>query len=303
MFRLIARRLLSIILVSVAIIYLVFVAMNLIGTDPVVFEPVPLLEALRLAFSQTTAYLDGLLHLDLGMVPTVSGEQPVSEILWFSYRNSMVLILMSLAFASIVGVLLGTYAALTKGRIREYSVLALSLLGVSIPAFLIAVLLQSAGIKYTVTFGRQLVSMGGFGWDFKHMAMPLIVLAARPIAYITRATFIALSAIMREDYIRTAYAKGLSRQRTVVWHGFRNLAIPVLTAIGVSFRFSLAVLPLVEFIFGWPGVGLRLLEAINNRVPVLVVTFALVIGLTIQFINLLLEISYREIDPRLREIG
>ena len=145
--------------------------------------------------------------------------------------------------------------------------------------------------------------MGGYAWDFQHLAMPLIVLAVRPLAYITRSTFLSLNLILDEDYIRTALSKGLSMTRTTLVHALKNLAVPVLTSLGVSFRFSLSVLPLVEYIYGWPGMGLGILDAITERIPLQVATLALAIGLTIQVISFLLEFIYRLIDPRLRENG
>jgi ABC-type dipeptide/oligopeptide/nickel transport system permease component len=143
--------------------------------------------------------------------------------------------------------------------------------------------------------------MGGYAWDFQHMAMPLLVLAARPVAYLTRSSYISLSRILEEDYIRTALSKGLTQSRMVWVHAFSNLAIPLLTAVGVSIRFSLSALPLVEYIFAWPGIGQRILEAINERTPLLVVAIALTIGLTIQLISFLLDLTYYFIDPRVRE--
>ena len=122
------------------------------------------------------------------------------------------------------------------------------------------------------------------------------------LAYLARASFIAFGRIMDEDFIRTAYSKGLDKRSTVNVHAIRNIAIPVLTAIGVSLRFSLSTLPIVEFFFVWPGMGLRLLEAIDLRQTTLVVTLALALGLTFLALNLFLDISYRFIDPRVREI-
>ena len=142
----------------------------------------------------------------------------------------------------------------------------------------------------------------GFAWDFEHMFLPVLVLSARPLAYLTRASYIALGRIISQDYIRTAYAKGLSQTRTVNVHALKNLAVPVLTAIGVSLRFSLGSLPVVELFFHWPGIGLSLLQAIDVRQVTLVTTLALALGLTFMFFNLVLDILFRMIDPRLEEL-
>ena len=147
------------------------------------------------------------------------------------------------------------------------------------------------------------MSVAGYGWDVDHLLLPVLVLAARPLAYLTRSSFISLGHVMREDYIRTAYAKGAARWRAVLFHGVKNMAVPVLTAVGVSIRFSLSSLPVVEMFFSWPGMGYRLLTAINERQTDLVVAFAFALGLTFLLINLLLDVVYRIVDPRIREEG
>ena len=300
MIRFIARRLLTILLIAIAIVYFTFLGMHMIDNWEGEDAGYHLLQDGWLAAKDSATFFIDLLAGTLPEVPTVSGPRPVGELLWFAYKNSIGLLLLSLAGGALAGLLLGSLAALTRRRRREYALLLATTIGISAPSFLIAVLLQQAGIKYTVTFGSRLVSMGGYAWDFQHLAMPLLVLAARPVAYLTRASYLGLSRIMEEDYIRTAFAKGLSLSRTVVTHALRNLAVPVLTAVGVSVRFSLSALPLVEFIFAWPGVGLRILEAIQDRVPLTVVVVALALGLTIQFVSLLLDVLYYVVDPRIR---
>jgi peptide/nickel transport system permease protein len=145
------------------------------------------------------------------------------------------------------------------------------------------------------------VNIAGFGWDFDHMLLPVLVLVARPLAYLTRSSFISVGRVMEEDFIRTAHSKGLRMMDVVNVHALRNVAVPVLTAVGVSLRFSLGVLPIVEFFFVWPGMGLRMLEAIQLRQTVTVVTLAVALGFTFLAINLLLDVVYRIVDPRLRE--
>jgi peptide/nickel transport system permease protein len=245
-------------------------------------------------------FLEGIVRGDLGMARMVSGPRPVSTILWDSYRNSFGLLGISIGFAALLGILFGGIAAIASQSRWEYLILILTLLGISAPSFFLAVILQNLGIKYTVTFGNQLVSMGGYAWDFKHLAIPVIILTARPLAQITRVTFINLNEIMGEEYIRTAYAKGLRFSRTVIFHALKNLAVSVVTAIGVSLRFSISILPVVELIFAWPGLGRQFLEGIWYGRMGLVVAIALSLGLTIQLINYLLDLLYPYLDPRLR---
>ncbi|OQX61053.1 MAG: hypothetical protein B5M51_08960 [Anaerolinea sp. 4484_236] len=260
-----------------------------------------LIDTLQTALEETEIFLTNLLNGDMGTVETVSGERDVAEMLWLAYKNSMGLLLMALSSASILGVFLGIMAAIISKRHGGYFFLLATMLGIAAPSFFLAVLLQNLGIKYTTTVGRMLVSMGGYAWDFKHLAMPLLILMARPLAHVTQVTYITLAEIMDEDFIRTAFSKGLTYSRTVIVHALKNLLIPILTAIGVSLRFSLSILPIVEFIYAWPGMGRGILGAIRQGQSILVVSIALAIGLTIQVVNLGLDGLYPLLDPRLRE--
>jgi peptide/nickel transport system permease protein len=218
-----------------------------------------------------------------------------------AYLNSMGLLVIALGGAALLGLPLGAVAALTKHKKLVTPLLFLVLIGISTPAFFSGFLLQQIEVYYLFYFGRRLVSVAGFGWDIAHMLLPVLVLAARPFAYLTRQAFLATGRIMEEDFIRTAYAKGLDQRTTVVVHALRNVAIPLLTAVGVSLRFSLGSLPIVEFLFMWPGIGLRLLQAIDSRQAAVVVTLLFLLGLTILGINFLLDITYRIVDPRIRD--
>jgi ABC-type dipeptide/oligopeptide/nickel transport system permease component len=141
--------------------------------------------------------------------------------------------------------------------------------------------------------------MAGFGWDFEHMLMPVLVLSARPLAYLTRATFLSLRQVLQEDYMRTAFAKGLSLPYSMAMHAARNAAVPVLTAVGVAVRFSLGALPVVEFFFAWPGLGRQFLQAIGAQQSSTVIALASALGLTFLLTNMVLDIVYRIVDPRL----
>jgi peptide/nickel transport system permease protein len=212
----------------------------------------------------------------------------------------MGLLLISLAGAMIIGLILGGIAALRKQA--SLGTLTLTIIGISLPSFFVALLLQRIVIWQTENFGRSL-SVGGFGWDVEHMLLPVLVLSARPLAYLTRSSFLSLGHIMQEDFIRTAFAKGLRRPTVINIHALRNIAVPVLTAIGVSLRFSLGTLPVVEFFFAWPGMGYHLINAIDGRQTAIVVALAFIIGATLLSVNLLLDVIYRWVDPRLREAG
>lgn len=301
-FRYVLRRLASILLVTLAILYFTALALTFRARSGLVQLSAGSLKALlQGAGGMTLDFFKGLWAGDLGALPNFYGDLPVLDILWISFANSLGLLFLALILAGGLGLLLGIAAALTKQRRRRYSFLFFSFLGVSAPSFLLAVVFQQVGITYTRTFGRRLVSMGGYAWDWDHLALPVLVLMARPVAYVARATYVSLLDVMREDYIRTAFAKGFSQRRTVITHALRNLAIPVLTSMALSLRFSLSALPIVENIFAWPGMGRRVLEGLNENVPMLVLAIALLIGLLLQVVNLLLDASYPLIDPRIRE--
>ncbi len=254
------------------------------------------------AWIDTRSYIENSLDGDLGtMTHETLGVIPVWDLLKDSYIKSMGLLLVSLFIASLIGLSLGAFAALVKNDFIVHALLLFTILGISVPSFFGGLLLQQAELKYFKETGEQFVKMAGFGWDIEHMLMPILVLMARPLAYLTRASFLSLNRILDENYIRTAHSKGLRERNVVFNHALRNIAVPILTAIGVSLRFSLSTLPVVEFFFAWPGIGLRLLEAINAHQNTVVVTLALSLGLTFLLINLILDISYRIIDPRLRE--
>ncbi|MFL7813473.1 MAG: ABC transporter permease [Anaerolineales bacterium] len=294
------QTLVTLALVCIAIIFITYfgleMASNWDGPNPG-YHLVP---TFKEAASSTLQFLSGMVKGDLGQTRMTYGNDDVTAVLWASYKNSAGLLGMALLAASILGILFGGIAALSSQSRWEYLILVVTLLGISAPSFFLAVILQALGIKYTTTFGNQLVSMGGYAWDFKHLAMPLLILMARPLAQITRVTFINLNEIMGEEYIRTAYAKGLKYSRTVIVHALKNLAVSVLTAIGVSLRFSISILPVVEYIFAWPGLGRQFLEGIWEGRMSLVVAIALSIGLTIQLINYLLNLAYPYLDPRLK---
>lgn len=289
MLRFIGRRVATIVAISVCIIFFAHLGMGMISNSQAARPDYNLVQHSLRAWQETRAFLFG------------HRSPPNLDRLWQSYVNSMGLLLTALAVAGLAGLWIGSTAALTKRRALVLPLFGLTIVGISLPSFFVALLLQVGELRYLAITGRRLVSMAGFGWDFEHMLMPVLVLAALPLAYLTRASFLSLSHVMDEEYIRTAFSKGLTQRQTVNAHALRNIAVPVLTALGVSIRFALSTLPVVEFFFAWPGMGRRLLEAIDTRQTVTVVVLASALGLTFLLVNLLLDIAYRLIDPRTRE--
>jgi peptide/nickel transport system permease protein len=301
MLQLLSRRIVFIIVVCLCIALFIHLGMRMVRNSEISQPNYDLVAQTKLAWQDTRGYLRGALQGNLGSIRVGSQTVPISQLLKESYVNSMGLLLVALLAAVLIGLPLGLVAAVVKRRNLNLGILAVTILGISAPAFFVALLLRQGELYYVRVFGHPLVNIAGFGWDFKHMLLPVIVLAARPLAYLTRASFISMNSAMGEDYIRTAYAKGLSSGRTVSRHALPNVSVPILTAIGVSLRFALIALPVVEFFFVWPGMGLRMLEAIDARQTAVVVTLALALGLTFLIVNLLLDLAYWLVDPRVRE--
>lgn len=301
MLRFIARRVAFIFVVCLAIIFISYLGMGMVRNSESAQPNYDLVPQINLAWQRSQVYINSLLEGEISFKISEPGYSGIDTGQGNAFFNSVVLLAIALVGSSLIGLSLGAFAALTKRKRLVTVLLILVLIGISTPVFFSGFLLQQIEILFLFFYGRSLVSVAGFGWDLDHMLLPILVLSARPIAYLTRQSFVAIDRVMEEHYINTAYAKGLGQRYTVLVHALRNVAVPILTAIGISLRFSLGSLPVVEFLFFWPGMGLRLLQAINNREAAIVVTLTLMIGLAILGINLLLDITYRFVDPRIRD--
>ncbi len=259
--------------------------------------------ALNRAAMKTVGYLSRIIRGDLGLSSAGSVTMrsiPVVEIVPELLARSLGLLGASLFIATVIGIILGMAAAGRRNSGRSLLILMASIAGISVPSFFAAVILQRIIILWARNIGNPPVPVGGFGWD-EHIILPALVLAARPIAQIARVTFISIGEVLEQDYIRTAHSKGLRPYRVMTRHVIRNAAIPILTTVGLSLRFSLSSLPVVEFFFGWPGLGYTLLKAISRQDDNLTIALLLCLGVVFILINLILEVSYRLIDPRLQK--
>lgn len=300
MARFVARRVGMMALVALAIVYFGFLGVGMARNSQRSRPNLNVAVQAEAAWKASRQYLARAVQGDFGQVATRRGSVPVRDILADTYPKSMGLLLTALGVAAALGLTVGTVAALAKRSPLVLLLLMLTVLGISTPTFFAALLLQVANVRILQNFQFRLAFSGGFGWD-RHMVLPVLVLAARPLAYLTRAAFLSLSRVMEEDYIRTAWAKGLSLALVLNRHALRNVAVPILTALGVSLRFALGSLPVVEYFFAWPGMGDRLLDAIRAGESEVVVTIGLALGLTFLLVNLLLDVLYRLVDPRMKE--
>src|SRR6218665_1992521 len=336
MFTFIARRLGLLIPTFFGITLLTFSLIRLIPGDPVEVmmgerrvDPQMHAEALeRLGLdkplpAQYLDYIGKLAQGDLGE-SLRTREGVWSEFLTL-FPATLELSLAALLFAGTLGLLAGVIAALKRGSLFDHGVMGISLAGYSMPIFwwgLLLIMFFSVGLGWTPVSGRidllydiepktgfMLIDTllsdeeGAFVDALRHLILPAIVLGTIPLAVIARMTRSAMLEVLREDYIRTARAKGLSPARVVFVHGLRNALIPVLTVFGLQVGTLLAGAVLTETIFSWPGIGKWLIESIGARDYPVVQAGILISALTFIAVNLVVDLLYGVVNPRIRGGG
>lgn len=265
-------------------------------------------------------YLGRVLQGDLGK--SMITQEPVLSEFSALFPATIELALCAILFALLIGLPAGILAAIRRNSIFDHGVMGISLTGYSMPIFwwgLILILVFSVQLDLTPVSGRidvlyyiepvtgfllidTLLSdeEGAFWSAVKHLILPTIVLGTVPLAVIARMTRSAMLEVLGEDYIRTAKAKGLSRFRVVALHALRNALIPVVTVIGLQIGVLFTGAILTETIFSWPGVGKWLIDAIFRRDYPVLQGGALLLGIVVMSVNLLVDLTYGLINPRIR---
>ncbi len=295
--RVVLRRLLDAAITLAVIAFLTLFGLNMAerGRERVPAPP------LQVAGESLTGAVDYFIHHPATYY-WQRANQPAGRLVAATFGRSAGLLLVSLGMATVLGIGLGLMMARSQRQTGSVIMLLLSVLGTSTPSFLLAMFFWVLNTQLYRRFDIPALPPTGFGWDL-HLIMPALVLATRPLAQIAQVTYVTMSEAMAQDYIRTARAKGLPPRLVAIRHAIPNILAPVLTTLGTSLRFSLASLPVVEYFFVWPGVGLALLEAINRGMPAFVTDLILSLGVFFLVINLLLEIVFPWLDPRLRGGG
>ena len=245
-------------------------------------------------------WLGGLATLDFGRSYTYS--VPVIDLVAERIAVSLPLALISLFLSVAIAIPVGVFAAQRRGRAADALTIGAAQVGVAIPNFWFALILI-----YIFAVWLRLVPAGGFpGWGagvwpaLKALILPAIALALPQAAILARVTRQALIEVLGEDYIRTARAKGLP-VRAVLWrHALRNALIPVLTIVGLQFSFLLAGTIIIENVFYLPGLGRLIFQAITQRDLIVVESVVMLLVATVIVVNLLVDLSYAIVDPRLR---
>lgn len=242
--------------------------------------------------SQYRRFLVGLAHADLGT--SFRYGTPVSAEIAQRLGSTMALAITAMVVAVVIAVPLGVIGALFRGRVPDHIAMTLSLAGIAMPNFWLG---PALAIVFAVWLGWLPVSGTG---TWRHLVLPAVTLGAALSAITARMTRASLVDELRELYVQAARARGLSRARAVVAHAFRNSLIPVVTILGLQLGSVLTGTIITETIFAWPGVGRLLIQAINFRDYPLVQGCILLIAVTYVSMNLIVDVLYGWLDPRIR---
>jgi ABC-type dipeptide/oligopeptide/nickel transport system permease component len=238
-------------------------------------------------------YLNFLAHVirgDFGQ--SIRTGHPVVKEVWPRFLNSVRLAIASILIALLLGVTAGVIAAWRQNGPVDYGVMLFVLLGISTPTFWSGLLLI---LIFSIYFGL-LPSGGAQGWA--HLILPAITLAAPSAAIMARMTRSSMLEVLREDYIKTARAKGQTEFRIFINHALRNALIPTVTVAGLQFGYLLGGAVLVETIFNWPGLGWLIVNAIFSRDYPVVQAGVMIFAFCFVLVNLFIDILYTLLDPR-----
>lgn len=282
-------------------------AMHALGFD----QPLPM---------QYLKYLWGVLHGDFGQ--SIVTKRAVLDEFFSRFPATLELSICAMIIAAGVGIPAGVVAAIKRGSSFDHGIMGSALVGYSMPIFWwgpLLIILFSGILHWTPVSGRislvyyfpprtgfmlidSLLSgqPGAFGSAVAHLILPAIVLATIPLAVIARQTRSAMLEVLGEDYVRTARSKGLPPRRVIGIHALRNAMIPVITTIGLQVGVLMAGAILTETIFSWPGVGKWIVDSVFRRDYTVIQGGLLIIALIIMVVNLVVDILYGLINPRIR---
>ena len=265
-------------------------------------------------------YLWSVMQGDFGI--SLATKRPVINEFMALFPATMELAFVALLFAVLIGIPAGIFAAIKRGSWFDQITMGVALTGYSMPIFwwgLLLIIFFSGYLGWTPVSGRIALNFffprvtgfmlidsllagkpDGFISALRHLILPAIVLGTIPLAVIARQTRSAMLEVLGEDYVRTARAKGLDPNRVVGVHAFRNALIPVVTTIGLQIGLLMAGAILTETIFSWPGIGKWMIDSISKRDYVSVQSGLLLIALIVMAVNLIVDILYAVINPRIR---
>ncbi|MGJ7495780.1 ABC transporter permease [Variovorax sp. RT4R15] len=313
------RRLLQAVIVMVVVAFIAFLLFQYVG-DPVVFllgqDAKPdQIRQLRADLGLDQPFFVQFWHFLLNAAQGEFGLSlrqgaKVSRLIGERLPATLELSVMAALLALLVGLPMGVYAALRRGTVGSQAVMALSLLGVSLPTFLIGILLIlvfSVWLGWLPSFGRgEVVNLGWWstglftrdGWS--HLVLPTVTLAVFQLTLIMRLVRAEMLEVLRTDYIKFARARGLSDRAIHFGHALRNTMVPVITITGLQLGSLIAFAIITETVFQWPGMGLLFIQAVTYADIPVMAAYLCLIALIFVTINLVVDLLYFAVDPRLR---
>jgi ABC-type dipeptide/oligopeptide/nickel transport system permease component len=299
------KRVFAAVIVILAMLFLVMLILDVIPGDPVALflgesateEMVQSVRA-QIGLDQPliiryVKYVWRLLQGDMGR--SLREMAPVSHLVWAAFPNTILLTAAGMALTLVLGIPLGLLSGARPGSIVDHISRLISLIGLCMPVFWIGLVLM---FFFSLKLGW--FPVGGTG-SIAHLMLPAVTLASYSVASLSRMTRSSIMEVLGEDYIRTARAKGLAFSQVVLKHGFGNAMIPIITVIGMQVGHLMGGAILTETVFAWPGLGRLMVGAIMDRDYPLLQGTILVFAASYIFINLLVDLSYGFIDPRVSE--
>ncbi|WP_062013798.1 ABC transporter permease [Aureimonas sp. AU4] len=309
MTRYILTRLLDAIPTVLLVLALVFLAMRILPGDPAIAALGELATPEQLAsfrermglneplWMQFVTFVWGVLTLDFGS--SLLNNRPVLDLILYNLPYTIELTVAAMLLGTVVGIPLGVLAATHRDRWPDSGVRGFSLIGYAVPDFYLGALLL---IAFSLNLGWFPINGGGEGFldRLHHLVLPAVTLAMVKAAFIGRLTRGSLLEVLSRDYVRTARAKGARENRVIYRHGLRNALLPIATGLGLSTLATLSGSVAIELVFNRPGIGKLLISAIAERDYAVIQGGVVVFALFVVLINLLMDLVYVFIDPRVR---
>jgi len=313
------RRIAQAVMVVLAMTIIVFLGVNVIGDPVEILVPSDADQAERARvvaqlgldkplWEQYLSFLSGALHGDFGK-SFVFGE-PALRVILQAMPATLELAICAVILALLIGVPLGLYAGLRPNSFFSRTVMAGSILGFSLPTFwvgLLLIMVFAVQLGWLPSSGRgETRELFGVQWSFltvdglKHLALPALNLALFKISLVMRLVRAGVREVMPQEYIKFARAKGLRESRVISVHVLKNIMIPVVTVIGLEFGSTIAFSVVTESIFAWPGMGKLIIDSINVLDRPMIVAYLILIVVLFVTINLIVDLLYTVLDPRVR---
>jgi oligopeptide transport system permease protein len=251
-------------------------------------------------WQQFLLYLWNVIHFDFGLSYEYQGRS-VGSLLAGGWPYTATIGILAFAVIVPVGISLGVIAALRQNSRVDYVAMGFSTFGASVPNFVVGMLLiiLFGVFLYNITGANYYLPTSGFGLD-DHLILPVVTLALLPTAFIARLTRASTLDILRQDYVRTAWAKGLSERLVVIKHILKNSLIPVVTALGPTFAILITGSVIVETVFVIPGIGRSFVTAVTSRDYPMILATTILFSIVVAVANLVVDVLYVFIDPRVR---